>query len=193
MTPLGPFPEGPFRAVAADPPWTYHAFSTKGEGRSAQRHYPTMSLDAIKALPVADAAARDCHLFLWVTGPYLPKAFEVMEAWGFRYSAVAFTWVKLKRAGQPLLYSEGAFHVGMGHTTRKNAEFCLLGRRGRPTRKNRAVRELIIAPVREHSRKPDETYDRIQTYCDGPYLELFARTQRPGWRCWGDQTNHFEG
>ena len=155
-----------------------------------------ISLEDIKALPVRDVAAKDAHLFLWVTGPVLPKAFEVMEAWGFRYSAVAFTWIKLKRSFNAnqlrvLPSAESDLHVGLGLTTRKNAEFCLLGRRGRARRESKKVREIIMTPIREHSRKPDEAYDRVREYCAGPYLELFARTERLGFSAWGNETEKF--
>ena len=184
-------PPGPFSVVYADPPWSYKAFSTKGEGRSATRYYSTMTVKDIAALPVREACARDCHLFLWTTGPNLRQAFDVMEGWGFNYSSIAFTWIKLTRSAPTLFLDQHSFHVGMGYTTRKNTEVCLLGRRGSPKRKSRAVRELLIAPVREHSRKPDETIERIEAYADGPYLELFARTQRPGWTAWGNETEKF--
>ncbi len=177
-------PEGGFRVILADPPWSFQSFSVKGEGRSAKQHYNTMTLDDICAMAVADLAARDCHLFMWVTGSNLPHGLRVMESWGFRYSGTAFVWVKTRADGQPA--------IGMGHTTRKSAEFCLLGRRGSPRRKSKAVREVIMSPRREHSRKPDETYDRIHAYADGPYLELFARQQWPGWTAWGNQTDRFE-
>lgn len=190
-----------YGAILADPPWAYHAWSgntnaERGWGTAAS-HYRTMSPDDIARIPVSDMAAKDAHLFLWTTGPVLRQAFDVIEAWGFRYSAIAFTWVKLKRSfdarqlrAVPL--AEADLHVGLGLTTRKNAEFCLLGRRGSCQRKSRSVREIILAPVREHSRKPDDVYSRIEAYCDGPYLELFARQRWPGWDAWGEETDKFE-
>ena len=87
--------------------------------------------------------------------------------------------------------ADSDLHVGLGLTTRKNAEFCLLGRRGSCRRNSKSVREIILSPVRQHSRKPDEVYDRIEEYCDGPYLELFARQERPGWTAWGNETTKF--
>jgi N6-adenosine-specific RNA methylase IME4 len=165
--------------------------------RDAEKHYSVLGVDDIKALPVRNIAARDAHLFLWVTGPCLPKAFEIMEAWGFRYSAVAFTWVKLKKSFNThqlrmVPTADSDLHVGLGLTTRKNAEFCLLGRRGNARREAKNVREIIMSPVREHSRKPDEAYGRIESYCAGPYLELFARTRRSGWDSWGLEVDKFE-
>lgn len=194
--PFGALVPGRYACVSADPPWSFRGYTDRLSDRDVQRHYKTMRLDDIKALPVAQLAAKDAHLFLWVTGPHLPSAFDVITAWGFRYSGVAFTWVKLKRsldARQLRLVgtAEADLHVGLGFTTRKNAEFCLLARRGAARRNAKDVREVILSPVREHSRKPDEAAARIERYCDGPYVELFARTQKPGWDCWGNQTEKF--
>lgn len=199
-----PFPDLPrkhYGAIMADPPWHFRArtaLQTRNfqSARDAEKHYRTMGLDDICALPVRDLAARDAHLFIWTTGPCLPQTFEVIEAWGFRYSAVAFTWIKLKRSHDqeqlrvlPLLESE--LHVGLGMTTRKNAEFCLLARRGSARRVAKNVREIILSPVREHSRKPDEAAARVERYCAGPYLELFAREKRTGWDSWGNEVGKF--
>jgi hypothetical protein len=115
-----------------------------------------------------------------------------MDAWGFRYSSVAFTWVKTNPKAPVLFLDHRSFHIGLGHTTRKNAEFCLLGRRGSPKRLSKAVRELIIAPRREHSRKPEEAYARIEQFCAGPRLELFGRQTRLGWEVWGNEATKFD-
>jgi N6-adenosine-specific RNA methylase IME4 len=203
--PLWPFHDlsrGVYRAIVADPPWhfkSYTALQTENwdSRRDVEKHYATMSMDDIAALPVRELAHGDgCHLFLWATGPCLRDAFTVMDAWGFKYSSMAFTWVKMKRSfqiGQLRLIetAESDLHVGLGLTTRKNAEFVLLGRRGNCKRVAKDVREIIMAPVREHSRKPDEMYDRVGRYCDGPYLELFARQSRPGWDAWGNEVRKF--
>jgi N6-adenosine-specific RNA methylase IME4 len=171
-------------AILADPAWSFAVRSPKGEGRSASRHYGVMPLEAIAAWPVAEWAAPDAWLFLWTTTPMLPQALQVMGAWGFVYSGTAFAWVKLNPSGN-------GFHLGLGFTTRKNIELCLLGRRGRPPIRAHDVRELIVAPRREHSRKPDEQYERIERLCRGPYLELFARQQWPGWVAVGDEVGRF--
>lgn len=182
-----------YAVIEADPPWTYSVFSEKGNRKGAVRHYATMSLPDILALPVADLAAPDAHLFLWTTGPNLQQAFAVMEAWGFRYSSIAFTWVKLNpRDADSLFLTDSSFHVGLGHTTRKNCEFCLLGRRGSPKRLSKSVRELIVSARRQHSRKPDEAYRRIVEYAAGPRLALFAREARPGFDVWGAETTKFD-
>ena len=199
-----PLVRGHYRCVYADPPWRFitRAPSKNPESdRSVERHYETMSFLDICELPVRELAHPDgCHLFMWVTGPYLEKAFEVARAWGFRYSASGFLWMKLKKKhgkGQRHLISldeiENEMHVGLGFTTRKNVEFCLLFRRGSPTRNSKKVREVVISPVREHSRKPDEVPPRIEEYCSGPYLELFSRSNRAGWTVWGDEAGLFDG
>ncbi len=190
---------GAYGAIVADPPWYFRSRTTVVSDRDPQRHYPVMSKAAIMALPVKELAAPDAHLFLWVTGPCLPQAFGVIEAWGFRYSGVAFTWVKMKRSFQAnqlrlLPTAESDLHVGLGFTTRKNAEFCLLARRGSAKRVAKNVREIILSPVREHSRKPEVFRDRVASYV-GPHVkvcELFARSQHPGWDSWGDEINRFK-
>jgi N6-adenosine-specific RNA methylase IME4 len=189
--------------VLADPPWPYATYSSAGEGRSAAMHYRTrMTLEEIKAYPVADMAAKDSWLFLWVTAPQTLMILEVMSAWGFVFSGLGFTWAKtIKKAViTPLSVTvapgakkppQSLWHMGLGHTTRKNTELCWLGRRGNPKRLNKNVREFIVTPVREHSRKPDEVYGLIERYCAGPYLELFARQRRPGWISDGDELDRF--
>lgn len=187
-----------FAAIHADVPWSFKVRTPAGEGRSASRHYATMTLPGIKRLgpDVKRIAAKDCHLFFWTTQPFLPDALDVMKEWGFRYSSIAFTWIKLKAGTEPgqftplHLFEEDLF-LGLGLTTRKNSELCLLGRRGSPKRLHKDVREVILSPVREHSRKPDETYERIERYCVGPYLDLFSRQERHGWVSWGNERNRF--
>lgn len=187
---------GNYRIILADPPWRFD--HTVGRGaivsmqsgrelpprRIAARHYAgTLSIAEICALPVRDLADKNAALFLWVTMAHLPNAFAVMEAWGFHYRTTAFTWVKLNRNGTPFM--------GVGNYTRANAELCLLGLRGQPKRVARDVPQALLSRRRQHSRKPDEQYDRIMRLFDGPYLELFARQQWPGWDVWGNQTGLF--
>lgn len=185
-----------YACVLCDPPWHFKSYTAAVSPRAAGHHYRTLSVDDLCLLPVSRYAAKNAHLFLWTTGPFLPQAMRVIDAWGFRYSGVAFTWIKLKRSYDPqqlrcLPTAESDLHVGLGFTTRKNAEFCLLARRGNARRAAKNVREVILAPVREHSRKPDEAHERIERYCDGPRLELFARARRKGWACRGDQVGRF--
>lgn len=174
-----------YGAIMADPPWNFRTYSARGEGRSATQHYPTMKLADILALDVRQCAADDCALFLWATDPNLKEAFACIEAWGFTYKTVAFTWAKTTKSGL-------GWHVGMGYWTRANAEQCLLATIGHPQRLSASVRRLIVAPVREHSRKPDEAYDGVRELVGGPYLEMFARQRRPGWAAWGNDIDHFK-
>lgn len=193
--------KGHYRAILTDPPWHFRARTALQVGnwtsrRDAEKHYAVMGIEDICAMPVKELAAKDAHLFIWTTGPCLQQTFDVIKAWGFRYSGVAFTWVKFKKSHNPrqlrvLPTAESDLHVGLGLTTRKNAEFCLLARRGSARREAKNIREIIMAPVREHSRKPDEVYERVQRYCVGPYLELFSRQQRSGWTTWGNETDKF--
>lgn len=162
-----------YAAIYADPPWSFAVRSARGLGRSAQAHYDCMDLPAIKALPVGEIAAKDACLFLWATNPMLPQALEVMSAWGFTYKTVAFAWAKRTKHGK--------WHIGTGYWTRANAELCLLGTRGRPKRLSASVRMLVEAPVRQHSRKPNEVRAGIERLVAGPYVELFARETAPGW------------
>lgn len=187
-------PAGGYRVLYADPPWTFATYSDRGKGRSAEAHYDCMPLDAIKALPVRELAAEDAILLLWATDPLLPRAFEVIEAWGFAYKTVGFYWVKLNRGRTGPAFAEADFFTGLGFWTRANPETCLLATRGRPRRRAGAgdVRRLLVAPRREHSRKPDEAYARIEALAEGPYLELFARASRPGWHGWGLERGLFD-
>lgn len=190
--PFGDLPRNDAGVVLADPAWTFQTYSAKGEGRSPQAHYSTMALDDIKALPVADLCRADCWLFLWVTGPHLAQGLEVITAWGFRYSGLGFVWVKTNPRAPTLFQDAGSWFMGLGHTTRKNAEICLLARRGAPKRKSKSVRELIISPRRRHSEKPPETQERIEQFADGPYVDLFSRRSRAGWTSWGNEAGKFD-
>jgi N6-adenosine-specific RNA methylase IME4 len=144
-----------------------------------------MSIDDICALPVADVIAKDAVLFMWATWPTIFQAHRVIDAWGFTYSGLAWEWIKRNPV-------TGKYAFGCGYGTRKNVEPCLLARRGKPVLKDRSVRDFLFAPRREHSRKPDEQYDRIQRMFDGPYLEMFARQAWPNWASWGNQTDKFQ-
>lgn len=136
---------GRYRIVLADPPWRFETRSPQGAGRSPDRHYPTMTVEEIAALPVARIAAPDAVLFLWVYSPLLDRAFEVIRAWGFNYRSLAFVWLKTTRAGWP--------RISTGYHTRQEVELCLLATRGRGYRRaDRGVRQVIVEPPREHSR-----------------------------------------
>lgn len=174
-----------YNIIHADPPWPFDNYSAKGESRNPNRHYATMPIKQIQALPVGDIAAGNCALFLWVVDPLLDQGLETLRRWGFRYTSVAFTWAK--RTSR-----DAAWHMGTGYYTRGNPETCLLGMMGRLERKSGGVRQLIVEPVREHSRKPDRVADDIvRLFGDLPRVELFARTKRPGWDAWGNQVDRF--
>lgn len=170
-----------YKTILADPPWTFLTRSDKGKDRSAEQHYSCMSFDDILKLPVGEIADKDCMLFLWTTDPMLEKSFEVIKAWGFEYKTVGFVWVKRCRKSEE-------WFMGMGYYTRANPEYCLLATKGHPKRNSRSVRKLIDSPLREHSRKPDDVYKRITTLTDGPFIELFSRTDTKGWDNWGNET-----
>ena len=176
--------ENTYSIIYADPPWQYKTWTAKKGHKSAAAHYKTMKIEDIAQIPVGEIADKDCFLFLWATYPNLPQALAVMEAWGFIYKTVAFTWVKTYKNGKPV--------VGLGYWTRANAEICLLGVRGKPKRINNNVSQVIIEPPREHSRKPDEARNRITKLMGGlPRIELFAREKPDGWDVWGNETNKF--
>lgn len=170
-----------FPVIYADCPWTFKTYSKKGEKKSPSKHYKTLTIEDICRFPVADVAAKDCLLFLWVYQPLLPEALKVMEAWGFRYVSIGFVWRKLTKHGKE--------HISTGYYTRAGMEMVLIGRKGNPPRpKNRGIRQVFSSPVREHSRKPDEIYEFIEKMYDGPYLELFARSSyRKDWTKVGDE------
>lgn len=209
-----PRPMGGFRTILADPPWHFETFSVKGRGRSPDgpltekarrnlsrqnspvRHYTTLDLPAIKRLPVGEMAARDSVLLLWAVDPMIPHALEVGAAWGFRFKTVGFYWVKerretSKRGPAHEDPDHKRFPMGTGHWTRANPEQCLLFTRGAPARLSTSVRKLIVAPRREHSRKPEEIYESAAKLAAGPYLELFARKAHPGWTAWGNDVERF--
>ena len=181
-----------YRVIYADPPWTFATYSRKGKGRSAEAHYDCLSIADIEALPVAEWAAKDCVLLMWATDPLLEKAFEVIRAWGFKYKTVGFYWAKLNKSAVPGALGERSFFKGLGFWTRANPELCLLATRGHPHRRFANVPKLVVSPRREHSRKPQELYERIEALCEGPYLEMFARAPRPGWDHWGGEPEAFE-
>lgn len=198
--PFAELPKGHFGAILADPPWRFDVWSgatavqkrgSKTTYKAAEVHYETMSMDEIAALPVADLCAKDCALFMWVTWPTLRDGLSIMETWGFPYKTCAFNWMKAHAGQIELFEDEITPLMKMGYWTRASSEVCLLGTRGKPKRISADVRQGIIAPVRQHSRKPEGIHDRIERLVAGPYLELFARQKREGWATWGNQTEKF--
>lgn len=168
---------GNYQIIYADPAWQYRMSKRRG---AAERHYRTMPLEEIKALPVSLIAAPDCTLFLWATWPMMQEAFEVIDAWGFEYKTIGFNWIK-KNA------TDCGHFFGLGRFTRSNSESCLLATRGKPKRASRAISQLIFEPVGRHSAKPDCVRWRITDLLgDVPRVELFATRRVPGWDAWGD-------
>ncbi len=182
-TDFADIPRGHYGVILADPPWHYEVWA-EGSSRNASSKYGLMSWEAIAALGVTDLAADDCALLCWVTWPMLERCLAVIEAWGFTYKTLGFVFVKTNANGNGLAW-------GMGYYTRANPEPCLLATRGAPKRLYADVHSVIVAPRREHSRKPDEVYERIERLMPGPYLELFARQERPGWDSFGNEVGKF--
>lgn len=181
-------PFGGFGVILADPPWSFDNYSALGEAKSAKRHYPCMPTREICAMPVEGLAAADSALLLWAISPMLPAAMEVVQAWGFTYRAFA-PWAKQTRAGK-------SWAFGPGYWWRGAAELLIFATRGAPkradTRAARSIRNLIVAPLREHSRKPDDAHTTAEAWFPGARkIELFARAQRDGWTSWGNQTAKF--
>ena len=190
--PFGDLQRGHYGAILADPPWGFKTWSgpeKKVASRGTVAPYLTMEMGDIAALPVADLAADDCCLFLWIVWPTMPEALKVIESWGFTYKTCAFSW--LKADPYRLWALEEDVHMGLGYWTRANTEVCLLATRGKPKRVKADVRQGIVARFREHSRKPDGIHERIERLVAGPYCELFARQKRTGWDVWGNQTDKF--
>lgn len=174
-----------YQTILADPPWQFQNKTGKvaPEHKRLQR-YGTMDLSDIKSLPVAEAAAETCHLYLWVPNALLPEGLEVMKAWGFNYKS-NLVWHKIRKDG-------GSDGRGVGFYFRNVTELILFGVRGKNARTlapGRSQVNFIATRKREHSRKPDEQYDLIESCSKGPYLELFARGERPNWSVWGNQAN----
>lgn len=186
--PFGDLKRGHYGAILADPPWHFEVWA-EGSARNASSKYGTMRAAEIATIPVADLAAPDCALFIWICWPKLFDAIKVLDGWGFTYKTCAFSWMK---ADPYRLFADDTTpFAGMGYWTRANSEVCLLATRGKPKRLNADVRQGIIAPRREHSRKPDGIHERIERLVAGPYVELFARQRRPGWDAWGNEVDKF--
>lgn len=191
--PFAQLPKHHFGAILADPPWGFQCWSgpeKKVASRGTVAPYRTMEIGDIATLPIAELAAKDCVLFMWCVWPTINKAFQIIESWGFAYKTCAFCWLK---ADQYRLFAlKEDVRMGLGYWTRANSEVCLLATRGRPKRLDNTIRQGIIEPIREHSRKPDCVHERIERLVAGPYLELFARATRPGWTSWGNEVGKFD-
>ena len=170
-----------FDVILADPPWTFSVWNADKSDRHVSHKYDLMTTEDICELRIREISEENCALFLWATWPNLRDALSVIDAWGFEYRTSAFVWVKAKSSGF-------GFHFGMGYYTRANTEPCLLAIRGTMPVAAHDVFELIYASVREHSRKPDDQYRKIERlYPNMKYCELFARRKREGWASWGNE------
>lgn len=174
-----------FRTIMADPPWRFQ----NSTGKVAPEHkrlnrYGTMTLDDIQRLPVPKISADTAHLYLWVPNALLPEGLAVMEAWGFSYKS-NLVWHKIRKDG-------GSDGRGVGFYFRNVTELILFGVKGKNARTLEAGRtqvNMIQTRKREHSRKPDEQYQLIESCSPGPYLEMFGRGIRRGWTTWGNQAD----
>lgn len=176
-----------YNLIYADPAWKYdNSAKSKKQWGGAAQHYDVMTFEDIGRLPVASIAAKNCLLAMWWVGPMPGEALYVVEEWGFQLVNMnGFTWHKTTARGKD--------HFGMGNWTRANSESCLIAIRGKPLRASASVRQLVHAPRREHSRKPDEVRDALVKLCGPvPRIELFARMKAPGWHSLGNQLNKFD-
>jgi len=175
-----PFPDSKYQIIYADPPWNFNFKNRKGLSTVAKEAlYETMKPQDVLVLPVHNITENNCALFLWVMDSQIQLGLDVIRAWGFEYKTVAFTWVKLAKT---------KYHFGGGNWTRSNPEQCLLATKGNIKRMSASVRQLVIEPRREHSRKPDRIRnDIIELVGDLSRIELFARENTEGWDVWGDE------
>ena len=177
-----------FHTILADPPWQF----TNRTGKVAPEHkrlarYGTMTLPDIMALPVSEISVEPAHLYLWVPNALLPEGLRVLAAWGFQYKS-NLVWHKVRKDGGP----DGR---GVGFYFRNTTELILFGVKGKSARTlapGRSQVNILRTMKREHSRKPDEMYDLVESCSTGPFLELFARGTRPGWKAWGNQAEAYE-
>lgn len=169
-----------YNIIYADPPWSYKDKALAGQ-RGACCKYPVVNIKDLCECPVKQIAAQNAVLFMWVTMPKLNECFELIKAWGFSYKTCGFVWVKKNKKSDSLFW-------GMGSWTRANAEVCLLATKGKPKRQAANIHSVVMAPIEEHSKKPDEIRRRIVSLCgDLPRIELFARQHADGWDCWGNE------
>jgi len=176
-----------FATILADPPWRFQ----NRTGKMAPEHkrlsrYPTLPLEEIAAIPVESVLEETAHLYLWVPNALIAQGLHVMESWGFTYKT-NLIWYKVRKDGGP-------DRRGVGFYFRNVTEVILFGVHGphpRTLKRGRTQENIIVARKREHSRKPDEQYEIIEACSWGPFLEMFARGNRPGWYCWGNEADDY--
>lgn len=178
LPPTPELPDGQFRCIVADPPWSLDTGPDTFDGTGERGHdaldYQTMGLEDIKSLKVADRAADDSHLYLWTTNRYIEAAYDVARAWGFKPS-VLLVWAKKPHG------------IGLGDAYRLTTEFVLYARRGSLAERCIVERTWFEWPRGRHSEKPAAFYEMAQSVGHPPYLEMFARGSRPGWTVWGEE------
>ena len=164
--------QGLFQTIVIDPPWDWGDEGDVNQFGRAKPDYSTMPIEEIENLPVGKIADDNCHLYLWVTNRSLPKAFRLIEAWGFRY-ITCLTWVKPS--------------IGMGNYFRGDTEQVLFAVKGSQPLRRKNVGTHFEAPRGEgHSAKPDEFYNLVESCSYGPYIDVFGRKERAGWSIWGE-------
>ena len=183
FSPLVPLRYG---VILADPPWRFRTWGEHNQHKSPSKHYDLMTLDDLKALPVSQLATDHAVLVMWAVPPMVPQAIDLMSAWGFKYKTLG-SWAKQSETGRKWAF-------GTGYIYRSACEPYIVGTIGEPKIGARDVRNLIVAPVREHSRKPDEMHSNLERlFPCVARAELFARESRAGWEAWGNQTTKFDG
>jgi N6-adenosine-specific RNA methylase IME4 len=177
---------GKFDVVLADPPWSYYGQQDKWA--AAAKFYDLMSDEHLLELPVGDILTDKGVLFMWATAPRIDFAIDLLRAWGLTFRGIAFVWVKTK---QDCLTPIGAQGVRPS-IVKPTSELVLAAsrvKRGRPMPiADEAVRQIVLAPKQEHSRKPDDIHESIdRLYPNASKIELFARRKYPGWEAWGNE------
>ena len=172
---------GPFPVIVADPPWLFQSNSEENPGRNARSHYDCQPTEDIARMPIGELCGKDSTLYLWTTSPMLPEGLHVLESWGFTYKS-QMVWIKPS--------------ISTGYHNRNQHELVLVGRRGKgPLMENRtSVPSVFYGPKREHSRKPDQFAEIIESgYPNFHRLDLFARQRRSRlWTAWGNEIAHFD-
>jgi N6-adenosine-specific RNA methylase IME4 len=178
-----------YRVILIDAPFKFSA----GPNRNPSKHYATLTLAEIAELPVGELAHPEgSRLFMWITMPLLHRIPELLKAWRFRY-CTARPWLKLWPGEDGSILTPDSFAVGTGYEIRNSSELQVIGKRGRPQRLGGVkLAGHVIAPRREHSRKPDCVRDELVRLFDGPRCELFARSRHPGFDSWGDEVDRFD-
>jgi N6-adenosine-specific RNA methylase IME4 len=187
--PLAGLKKWHYGTIVADPPWSFKTYTERDQGLIPARGdqpYLAMTHEELVALPVRDLAAKDCVLHMWTISSHIDQTMKLAAEWGFAYKSLGVVWVKTQK-GDPEIPK-----MGKGKWFRQEAEVSLLFTRGKPARLDAGVRQVILEPAREHSRKPDTALDRFEALSAGPYCELFSRASRTGWDQMGNEKGKFD-